>query len=69
MRGNNIIFNYLLRLPTPPSELRYRGLNQPDGKPVDVDYEITQGDDLYYYCEDTVAVLSDGTRRNFFLTM
>ena len=68
MRRNKISFNYLRRLPTPPSELRYRRLNQPDGRQVDVDYEITQGDDLFYYCEDTEAVLSDGTRRNFFLT-
>ena len=69
MRRNKISFNYLPRLPTPPNELRYQGLTQPDGRPVDVDYEITQGDDLFYYCEDTEAVLSDGTRRNFFLTM
>ena len=41
---------------------------QPSGVPVDVDYEIVQGDDLIYYCVDTEAVLSDGSRQNFFRT-
>ena len=41
---------------------------QPSGIPVDVDYEIVQGDDLIYYCVDPEAVLSDGSRQNYFRT-
>ena len=41
---------------------------QPSGIPVDVDYEIVQGDDLIYYCLDPEAVLSDGSRQNYFRT-
>ena len=41
---------------------------QPSGIPVNVDYEIVQGDDLIYYCLDPEAVLSDGPRQNYFRT-
>ena len=57
------------RLPVPPENLGYDELKQPNGVLVDIDYEIVRGDDLVYYCEDTKAVLSDGSRQNFFRTM
>ena len=66
----HIIYNFQLiyRLPIPPDNLRYATLMQPSGIPVNVDYEIVQGDDLIYYCLDPEAVLSDGSRQNYFRT-
>ncbi len=47
----------------------YAILKQPNGAEVDIDYEVVRGQDLIYYCEDKDAVLSDGSRQNFFRTM